>query len=90
MSILYGTLCFALLLNLKHIYLYVAPVFIVWLLRSYCMNDGSFFKRLFILGGIVFITLIISFGPFVSQLSQVNNYIAYDIISFFIDYNYLR
>ncbi|XP_043786213.1 probable dolichyl pyrophosphate Glc1Man9GlcNAc2 alpha-1,3-glucosyltransferase [Apis laboriosa] len=70
-SILYGTLCFALLLNLKHIYLYVAPVFIVWLLRSYCMNNGSFFRRLFILGGIVFITLIISFGPFVLQLPQV-------------------
>ncbi|XP_017763620.1 PREDICTED: probable dolichyl pyrophosphate Glc1Man9GlcNAc2 alpha-1,3-glucosyltransferase [Eufriesea mexicana] len=68
---LYGTLLFALLLNLKHIYLYVAPVFVVWLLKSYCMNGGSFFKRFCLLGIIIIITLIISFGPFVSQLPQV-------------------
>ncbi|XP_017791110.1 PREDICTED: probable dolichyl pyrophosphate Glc1Man9GlcNAc2 alpha-1,3-glucosyltransferase [Habropoda laboriosa] len=70
-SALQGTLWFALLLNLKHIYLYVAPVFLVWLLRSYCMNGGQFFKRLFMLGSIVMITLMISFGPFASQLPQV-------------------
>ncbi|XP_076181010.1 ALG6/ALG8 family glucosyltransferase xit isoform X1 [Ptiloglossa arizonensis] len=71
MSVLQGTLYFALLLNLKHIYLYVAPVFVIWLLKSYCMNSGQFFKRLFLLGSIIMITLIISFGPFVFQLPQV-------------------
>ncbi|XP_071874031.1 ALG6/ALG8 family glucosyltransferase xit isoform X1 [Bombus fervidus] len=70
-AILFGTLWFALLLNLKHIYLYVAPAFLVWLLRSYCMNGGSFFRRLYMLGSIVIITLIISFGPFASQLPQI-------------------
>ncbi|KAK1123389.1 hypothetical protein K0M31_008099 [Melipona bicolor] len=70
-AILPGTLLFAILLNLKHIYLYVTPVFVVWLLRSYCINEGSFFRRLFALGSIVITTLIISFGPFASQLSQV-------------------
>ena len=70
-SILRGTLWFALLLNLKHIYLYVAPVFVVWLLKSYCMNGGHLFKRLFMLGSIVAITLVASFGPFIHQLPQV-------------------
>ena len=70
-SVLQGTLWFALLLNLKHIYLYVAPVFVIWLLKSYCMNGNQFFKRLFMLGSIVIITLAVSFGPFISQLPQV-------------------
>ncbi|XP_076757137.1 ALG6/ALG8 family glucosyltransferase xit [Xylocopa sonorina] len=71
MSVLQGTLWFAILLNLKHIYLYIAPAFVVWLLRSYCMNGGTFFRRFCMLGSIVIITLIISFGPFVSQIPQV-------------------
>ncbi|XP_053989067.1 probable dolichyl pyrophosphate Glc1Man9GlcNAc2 alpha-1,3-glucosyltransferase [Hylaeus volcanicus] len=71
MSVLRGTLWFALLLNLKHIYLYVAPAFVIWLLRSYCMNTGHFFKRLFLLGSIAMGTLMVSFGPFASQLPQV-------------------
>ncbi|XP_076237689.1 ALG6/ALG8 family glucosyltransferase xit isoform X2 [Calliopsis andreniformis] len=70
-SILQGTLWFALLLNLKHIYLYVAPVFIIWLLKSYCMNNNQFFKRLVMLSSIVIFTLCVSFGPFISQLPQV-------------------
>ncbi|XP_017883378.1 probable dolichyl pyrophosphate Glc1Man9GlcNAc2 alpha-1,3-glucosyltransferase [Ceratina calcarata] len=70
-SILQGTFWFALLLNLKHIYLYVAPVFAIWLLRSYCMNGNSLFKRLFALASIAVLVLIVSFGPFLSQLPQV-------------------
>lgn len=70
-SILQGTFWFALLLNLKHIYLYVAPVFAIWLLRSYCANGNSIFKRLLALASIAAVTLIISFGPFLSQLPQV-------------------
>ncbi|XP_069565779.1 dolichyl pyrophosphate Glc1Man9GlcNAc2 alpha-1,3-glucosyltransferase isoform X3 [Brachyistius frenatus] len=41
---LQGALLFAVLLNLKHIYLYVAPAYGVYLLRSYCFtqdNKGS-------------------------------------------------
>ncbi|XP_076300343.1 ALG6/ALG8 family glucosyltransferase xit isoform X1 [Lasioglossum baleicum] len=70
-SILQGTLWFALLLNMKHIYLYVAPVFAVWLLKSYCVNSDRFLKRFCMLAGIVLTTLFISFGPFASQLPQV-------------------
>lgn len=35
---LQGALLFTLLLNLKHIYLYVAPAYGVYLLRSYCFT----------------------------------------------------
>jgi alpha-1,3-glucosyltransferase len=38
-----GALTFAVLLNFKHIYLYVAPVYFVFLFRSYCLvtNKGA-------------------------------------------------
>ncbi|XP_078044130.1 ALG6/ALG8 family glucosyltransferase xit isoform X2 [Augochlora pura] len=70
-SLLQGTLWFALLLNLKHIYLYVAPAFAIWLLKSHCVNSNYFLKRLCELASIVLVVLLISFGPFASQLSQV-------------------
>lgn len=38
---LQGALLFALLLNLKHIYLYVAPAYGVYLLRSYCFTQDN-------------------------------------------------
>ncbi|XP_043267064.1 probable dolichyl pyrophosphate Glc1Man9GlcNAc2 alpha-1,3-glucosyltransferase [Venturia canescens] len=69
--ILMGAVFFAVLLNLKHIYLYVVPAYIVWLLKWYCLRDNSFFKRFIALGSSVLCVLAISFGPFVSQLPQV-------------------
>ncbi|MED6294218.1 glycosyl transferase, partial [Characodon lateralis] len=80
---LQGALLFAILLNLKHIYLYVAPAFGIFLLRSFCFTqdhrDGSIrwssFRplRLLALSGIVILVFAVSFGPFVvmGQLSQV-------------------
>lgn len=38
---LQGALLFAILLNLKHIYLYVAPAYGVYLLRSYCFAQAN-------------------------------------------------
>jgi len=40
-QILVGSLLFAVLLNLKHIYLYIGPVYFIYLLRSYCFSNGS-------------------------------------------------
>lgn len=36
-----GALLFAILLNLKHIYLYVAPAYGIYLLRSYCFTQDN-------------------------------------------------
>ncbi|XP_025269356.1 probable dolichyl pyrophosphate Glc1Man9GlcNAc2 alpha-1,3-glucosyltransferase [Camponotus floridanus] len=71
MSVLQGAIWFAILLNLKHLYVFIAPAYIVWLLKSYCLNSGKFFKRLFTLGFIILAVLTASFGPFITQLSQV-------------------
>ncbi|CAL1572571.1 unnamed protein product [Knipowitschia caucasica] len=80
---LQGALLFALLLNLKHIFLYVAPAYGVFLLRSYCFSedhpDGSLnwrsfsLLRLSALGSIVVSVTALSFGPFIAmgQLPQV-------------------
>ncbi|MEQ2284796.1 glycosyl transferase, partial [Ameca splendens] len=80
---LQGALLFAILLNLKHIYLYVAPAYGIFLLRSFCFTqdhrDGSIrwssFRplRLLALSGIVILVFAVSFGPFVvmGQLSQM-------------------
>uniref|UniRef100_UPI0037E79902 dolichyl pyrophosphate Glc1Man9GlcNAc2 alpha-1,3-glucosyltransferase n=1 Tax=Semicossyphus pulcher TaxID=241346 RepID=UPI0037E79902 len=80
---LQGALLFSVLLNLKHIYLYVAPAYGIYLLRSYCFTqdnkDGSVrwrsFSplRLLALGGIVASVCALSFGPFIAmgQLPQV-------------------
>ncbi|KAL0100595.1 hypothetical protein PUN28_019178 [Cardiocondyla obscurior] len=70
MLVLQGAMCFAILLNLKHLYVYVAPAYTIWLLKLYCLNSNKFFKRLFSLGFIVSIVLAVSFGPFRTQLSQ--------------------
>uniref|UniRef100_H3CLG0 Alpha-1,3-glucosyltransferase n=1 Tax=Tetraodon nigroviridis TaxID=99883 RepID=H3CLG0_TETNG len=79
---LQGALFFA-ILNLKHIYLYVAP-YGIYLLRSYCFTQtnradasiswrGFSPLRLLTLGSIVTSVCVLSFGPFIAlgQLPQV-------------------
>ncbi|KAG8222357.1 hypothetical protein J437_LFUL015953 [Ladona fulva] len=74
---------FAVLLNLKHIFLYISPVYFVYLLRHYCYKQrypGVPFKRWFIqsscqlakLGLTVGVVFLVSFGPFIvmGQLRQ--------------------
>ncbi|XP_077820163.1 dolichyl pyrophosphate Glc1Man9GlcNAc2 alpha-1,3-glucosyltransferase isoform X23 [Macaca mulatta] len=78
-----GAFFFAVLLHFKHIYLYVAPAYGVYLLRSYCFTankpDGSVrwnsfsFVRVISLGLVVFLVSALSLGPFLAlnQLPQV-------------------
>lgn len=78
-----SALLFAVLLNFKHIYLYIAPAYGIYLLRSYCFTsdntDGSLkwrsfsILRLLSLAVIVLFVFTVSFGPFVymGQLPQV-------------------
>ncbi|CDQ89645.1 unnamed protein product [Oncorhynchus mykiss] len=73
-----GALLFTVLLNLKHIYLYIAPAYGIFLLRSYCFTedntDGSVrwssFSpvRLVALGSIVISVGALSFGPFIAMV----------------------
>lgn len=76
---------FAVLLNLKHIFIYVAPAYFVYLLRSYCfvgtcsgcvVQWKSFSSVRFAkLGLVVASVFLVSFGPFIvlNQLPQVIN-----------------
>ncbi|XP_038213124.1 probable dolichyl pyrophosphate Glc1Man9GlcNAc2 alpha-1,3-glucosyltransferase isoform X1 [Zerene cesonia] len=77
-----AALWFAILINFKHIYIYIAPVYVVFLLRSYCFtvssNDGvhtpwySFsFVNLSKLALITISVFALSFGPFIQQLPQL-------------------
>ncbi|XP_029028806.1 probable dolichyl pyrophosphate Glc1Man9GlcNAc2 alpha-1,3-glucosyltransferase [Betta splendens] len=80
---LQGALLFSILLNLKHIYLYVSPAYGIYLLRSYCFTqnnkDGSVkwkslsVLRLLALGSIVVFVCVLSFSPFIAmgQLPQI-------------------
>lgn len=70
----YGTAAasFAVLLCMKHIFLYVAPVFGVYLLRFYVLEAGATAaqaaQRFCRLAGIVLVVVAVAFGPFVGQL----------------------
>lgn len=68
--------CFAVLLNLKHIFIYVAPVYVVYLLKFYCFrNNGSSATapliKLIKLGAVVGGVCLLSFGPFYNHIPQV-------------------
>ncbi|KAK4056664.1 glycosyl transferase [Microbotryomycetes sp. JL221] len=68
---------FATLLNFKHIFVYLAPPFFVFLLKQYCFRNGKFSSdRLIELGLLVIAICGLSFGPFVvtggiGQLKQI-------------------
>ncbi|KAK7097912.1 dolichyl pyrophosphate Glc1Man9GlcNAc2 alpha-1,3-glucosyltransferase-like [Littorina saxatilis] len=73
---------FSVLLNFKHIYLYIAPAYFVYLLRYHCFAstpDGKLslrsfsLSKLFWLGTVVIFVFMVSFGPFIymGQLEQV-------------------
>jgi alpha-1,3-glucosyltransferase len=72
-NFLQASLYFAILLNMKHIFLYLAPVYFFYLLRYYCLRDDKAFKivKLLKTGSIVITVFLLSFGPFYDQLPQV-------------------
>ena len=71
---LISALLFALLLNFKHIFLYCAPAYFIYLLAG-CRQEKSVFGfsllKLFKLAGIVVGIFALSFGPFAQQLPIV-------------------
>lgn len=75
-----GAFWFVVLLNLKHIFIYIAPAYFVYLLRNHCFKPnrpaslGTFsFANLFKLGTVVLSVFVVSFAPFIGQLPQVRN-----------------
>ncbi|KAI9595359.1 glucosyltransferase Alg8 [Syncephalis fuscata] len=77
---LYAATWFAVLLNFKHIFLYLAPAYFVYLLRAYCFPSGwqsaalrESLERLAKVGSLVVGITLLSFGPFLAmgQLEQV-------------------
>ncbi|KAJ6637147.1 putative dolichyl pyrophosphate Glc1Man9GlcNAc2 alpha-1,3-glucosyltransferase [Pseudolycoriella hygida] len=62
---------FAMLLHMKHIFIYVSPAYIVYLLKCYCIRSESPLRSLIKLGSIVIAVTITSFGPFYNQMPQV-------------------
>ncbi|EFN55143.1 hypothetical protein CHLNCDRAFT_23571, partial [Chlorella variabilis] len=69
---LLSALLFAVLLNMKHIFLYASPAFFCFLLRRYCSGPRAVLRFL-MLGAIVAAIFGLSFGPFVAlgQLPQL-------------------
>lgn len=76
-TLLLGGVLFAVLLCFKHIYLYLAPAYFVYLLRAYCLGSKSIldiqFGNVVKLGSGVLIVFGAAFGPFVywGQPSQL-------------------
>ncbi|RMZ67011.1 dolichyl pyrophosphate Glc1Man9 c2 alpha-13-glucosyltransferase [Pyrenophora seminiperda CCB06] len=79
-TLLLSGLLFAALLCLKHIYLYLAPAYFVYLLRAYCLGQRSSFPYFNIqlfncvkLGVGIITVFAVAFGPFAlwGQLAQV-------------------
>lgn len=68
-TLLPSGLLFAALLCLKHIYLYLAPAYFVFLLRAYCLSPKSIFRIGFgnalKLGAGISLIFASAFGPFV-------------------------
>ncbi|KAH6915020.1 glucosyltransferase [Coprinopsis sp. MPI-PUGE-AT-0042] len=66
---------FAVLLNFKHIYMYIAPAYFVYLLRSYCLTPAGHveIKNFLSLANAVIAVFVASLGPFVimGQIPQL-------------------
>lgn len=74
-KVLQSSALFVILLNLKHLYIYVAPAYFVYILRNYCLtaNYRIRFSNCVKLGTIIVSLFAFSFGPFIwnGQLMQV-------------------
>ncbi|CAF9908752.1 MAG: glycosyl transferase [Gomphillus americanus] len=68
-TMLHGGLLFGTLLCFKHIYLYLAPAYFVFLLSGYCLSQKSIFRIRFInclqLGAGLLAIFGIAFGPYI-------------------------
>ncbi|KAL5250650.1 hypothetical protein ACHWQZ_G016398 [Mnemiopsis leidyi] len=74
-NIVWGGFYFSVLLNFKHIYLYCAPVYFVYMLRVHMFHENTFLGvdlvGLIKLGGCVILVFSASLGPFLNHLPQI-------------------
>lgn len=76
-TLLQSGLLFAGLLCFKHIYLYLAPAYFIYLLRAYCLSPRSIFRIQYLnsikLGTGIIVIFLAAFGPFAywGQIPQV-------------------
>lgn len=76
-TLLSSGLLFALLLCLKHIYLYLAPSYFVYLLRVYCLSSKSILRIRFgntvVLASGLLVVIGVAIGPFIywQQVDQL-------------------
>ncbi|CAH8582501.1 unnamed protein product [Schistosoma bovis] len=71
-----GSFLFTILLNFKHIFMYVAPAYFVHILMNYCLGKrelSNVVNRFIKVGSVVILVMISSFGYFIymNQLKQV-------------------
>ncbi|KAJ8950475.1 hypothetical protein NQ314_007862 [Rhamnusium bicolor] len=71
---------FTILLNMKHIYLYLAPAYFIYLLRHYCIKgpltfknvvSRNTFKTFSLLGSVVISVFLATYLPFMDHIPQV-------------------
>ncbi len=78
-TMLFSGILFAILLCLKHIYLYLAPAYFVYLLRAFCLQQDNVLRPQLLniskLGSSLCIVFGAAFGPFYywGQLDQLRN-----------------
>ncbi|KAH8429445.1 ALG6/ALG8 family glucosyltransferase [Aspergillus melleus] len=78
-TLLLSGITFAILICLKHIYLYLALAYFVYLLRAYCLDPKSVFRpqfaNIFKLGVCIVGIFAVAFGPFfqMGQLLQLKD-----------------
>ncbi|KAI6248906.1 Dolichyl pyrophosphate Glc1Man9GlcNAc2 alpha-1,3-glucosyltransferase [Erysiphe necator] len=78
-TILHSGLVFAVLLCLKHIYLYLAPAYFIYILRKYCLYSDCILRvritNCFKIGIGLLVIFSIAFGPFAywGQISQLKS-----------------
>lgn len=67
-----GCVLFSVLLNMKHLFVYAAPVYLVYTLRHYCVGRRSLLRFIAVGSGVAAV-FGVSFGPFLAmgQMKQV-------------------
>ncbi|CAF0744393.1 unnamed protein product [Brachionus calyciflorus] len=69
-----GSVLFSTLLNLKHIYLYVAPAYFFYILTQHVLKTDSLitkFTRLITIGFVSIVPFVLSLGPFINHIPQL-------------------